>query len=243
MQSNPQSPSLSSLSKLLDELEIILTREIPQENPWVSIGQLSDLFAHQMGVSLNAVAGCHCSCLRSQLVQSGRFAIYGTPDPQVFHVRLKRNPVEYPLPQTVPTACQGKQPHKGQSGLLQQLTVEAPQKPAPSASNPVKSRQRAAYRSRQVPKIHTVDDLEMALLEIIKDLMIQHPGKPVMVSTMSQVFHQFYNVPVQTVLLRVCPDMTLVELLQTIPTMQVHAMDGDWQVQAQADLLAPWRIM
>jgi hypothetical protein len=81
-----------------------------------------------------------------------------------------------------------------------------------------------------VPKISSVNDLELALIEIIQSLTATHPNEVVTLTRLSHRFSDRYQQPIRGVRRRVCPDMRLAELLQTVPGFEVQRVNEDWQV-------------
>jgi hypothetical protein len=89
------------------------------------------------------------------------------------------------------------------------------------------------YQPILVFDIKSVTDLESAFIEIIKSLTINHPKKIVTIALLSKKIHDYYKQPIRTVIRSVCPDLKLIELLQTIPSLHVQKVDNDWRITVE----------
>ncbi|MEG4519163.1 MULTISPECIES: hypothetical protein [unclassified Microcoleus] len=203
-------------------------------NPWISVARLTEIFYKKYGVSLEVVAKVqgYSYGLRSLLTSSGRFSIYGTPIPQEFYVAL--------LQAVVPSF------HKYQAtSIKDRMKRKRPEKVDESLPTIVKAEGAEDISPRQIQRISeyqrilsldikSVNDLETALIEIIKILMVNQPENFVTIAVLSKKFHDDYKQPIRTVIRSVCPDMKLIEILQTIPSLHVQKLDNDWQITVEA---------
>ena len=219
----------SSLQQLLEELEHLTALEAQQNgNPWLSVDRVTELFNAKYGIPPEqlAIAQGYGRDLRSLLKESGRFAIYGTPLPHEFYVALIQAVVpDYPQAQTSPKSDQAKQAWKANSRSPRRAKgKDAEERVHCQTQSP--SRQ----QDRLVSEISSVNDLERALIEIIQSLTATHPNKVIALTLLSYKFSDRHQQPIRAVMRRVCPDMRLAELLQTVPGLEVQRVDDDWQV-------------
>ena len=75
------------------------------------------------------------------------------------------------------------------------------------------------------------------MIEIINRLTVNHPNKNVTIAALSKKIHDDYKQPIRTVIRSVCPDMKLIELLQSIPSLDVQKVDNDWRITVEAHSL------
>ncbi|HEY9625814.1 MAG TPA: hypothetical protein V6C84_00795 [Coleofasciculaceae cyanobacterium] len=219
----------SSLQQLLEELEHLTALEAQQNgNPWLSIDRVAELFHAKYGMSPEqlAIAQGYGRDLRILLKESGRFSIYGTPLPHEFYVALIQAVVfDYPQAQTSPKSDKAKQAWKASS--------RSPRKAkGKDAEERVHCQTQSPSRQQDclVPEISSVNDLELALIEIIRSLTATHPNEVIALTLLSYKFSDRHHQPIRAVMRRVCPDMRLAELLQTVPGLEVQRVNDDWQV-------------
>ena len=65
-------------------------------------------------------------------------------------------------------------------------------------------------------------------MEIIKSLTVNHPKQFATVSMLSRKFSDYYGQPIRAMVRSVCPDISLIDLLQTIPNLHVQKVNNDW---------------
>ena len=226
MKSHKDSSSLSSLQQLIEELESLIIFESSKNgSPWISIAKLADLFYEKHKVLLEEVAkvqGCKDD-LRSLFMHSRRFSIYGTQIPQEFYVALIEAVVPgYGHNQKVAIQCRIKKPRRIDKNLIRTLKSEDAEKTFSRQQQRV-----LECQSILISKIESVDDLESVLMEIIKSLTVNHPKQFATVSTLSRKFSDYYGQPIRPMMRSVCPDISLIDLLQTIPNLQVQKVNND----------------
>jgi hypothetical protein len=243
-----QNPSsFSSLQQLLEELENFLALESSKiGNPWMSVTKLSKLFSEKYGISLEEAVKVqdYSGSLRSLFTVNGRFSIYGTSIPQEFYVALLQEVVpDFYLSQTSSIKYRIKRPWKVDGRLLRMLRAEGTEElPSQQISKISEHQSILVSEINQpasvseinqpilLPEIKSINDLEIALIEIIKSLMENHPKKAGTIVLLSRKFHNLYGQPIRTVIRNVCSDMRLIDLLQTIPNLQVQEVENDWQI-------------
>ncbi|MCW6049698.1 hypothetical protein K4039_06280 [Lyngbya sp. CCAP 1446/10] len=221
-----QDPS-SCLKLLLEEVEYLIAIESGSNgNPWICVAKLTEVFYQKHGVLLEKVAEVqgYSDGFRGLLTSSGRFSIYGTPIPTKFYVAL--------IQEVVPSFSQFQTTsinyYKIRTSEYQPSVV-----PGIESVNNLEIARISAIKPILVPSIKSVNDLESALIEIINRLMANHPNKNVTTAILSKKFHDDYKQPIRTVIRSVCPDMKLIELLQTIPSLHVQKVDNDWQITVE----------
>jgi hypothetical protein len=231
MESHQNLSSFSSLQHLLEELENLIALESDRKgSPWISVTKLSELFCKKYGVSLEAVAKAQgYSDLRSLFRSSRRFSIYGTQAPQEYYVTLFHTVFPNVDPsQATSIRYRIKRSWKVDGGLLRLLKAEGAEEVLTRQAQRISERQ-----SILVSEIKSVNDLKVALIEIIKSLIAIYPKKTVTIAVLSNTFYAHYRQPIRAVIQDVCPDTKLIELLQTIPSLHVHKVDSDWQITAE----------
>lgn len=227
-----QDPSSFSSVQLLEELEYLIVIESGKNgNPWIHVTDFAEVFYKKYGMSLEEVAKIkgYSDGLRSLLTSSGRFSIYGTPIPQEFYVALLQAVFpSFHQSQATSIKYRIKRPWKVDGNLLRMLQDEGAEEISPRQLQRI-----SEYQPILIVDIKSVTDLEIALIEIIKSLTANHPKKLVTVAVLSKKFHDYYKQPIRTVIRSVCPDMKLIELLQTIPSLRVQKVDNDWRITVE----------
>jgi len=159
--------------------------------------------------------------LKSLLRSCNRFLIYNTQVYQEFYVRL--------IP-VVASASQQVQ-SKGDSSQVNpsyQMSQRLSQGWRYHLSEASAIQGSLRFHLNLPLQIITIDDLELALIEIVKGLVIGGLQKRVMVSSLSKQFYVYYKQPIRTALRDVCPDMKLIELLGTIPGWSIQQEGHEW---------------
>ncbi|MEG4533293.1 hypothetical protein [Microcoleus sp. D2_18a_D3] len=203
-------------------------------NPWISVARLTEIFYKKYGVSLEVVAKVqgYSYGLRSLLTSSGRFSIYGTPIPQEFYVALLQAVVpsfdEYQAT-SIKDRMKRKRPEKVYESLPTIVKAEGTEDISPRQVQRI-----SKYQRILILDIKSVNDLEIALIEIIESLMVNQPENFVTIAVLSKKFHEDYKQPIRTVIRSVCPDLKLIEILQTLPSLHVQKVDNDWQITVEA---------
>ena len=88
-----------------------------------------------------------------------------------------------------------------------------------------------------VPEIKTVKGFEIALIEIVKILTVSYPNKAVTIAVLSQTFYHAYRESVRAVIQSLCLDVTLIELIQTSPSLHIEKVDNEWRIAVIAHLV------
>lgn len=196
--------TLASGQDFLTVVEQIVGAESARTgNRWLALSKLNSLFVELYGISASEMARQESlsSNFYNLLSTSGRFSIYRTPDPDQLYVALL-------IPnQLTPT-------HKRKPRLKQRHIPENRRKNKPES----------------IPEINSLDELETALVEIIQSLTIKSDSEYVPLTTIGHTFFQLYQQPIRTIQGKLAPDMTLIELLQTVPELWIRKTDGFWQV-------------
>jgi len=240
MESHPESSKFLSLPQLWEALATLISSvTLGGQSPWLSITTVDRLFQDKYGVSLDAIAQtlvCRCD-VRTLLQTSQRFAIYGTPNPHDFYIALLDETVPGGVAEPV-TAIQYrvKRPWKVDGRLTRMLQSEGAQELPSRWSQPARwRRERSKVQPTPVKAIQSQGDFEAALISIIQLLITS--DNPVRMVTLCHKFCADYG-PIRLVRRRVCPDIKLVDYLQTIPALDVQAVDGHWQITLN-DRLSP----
>ena len=233
MESHLDPSSFSSLQQLLEELENFIALESSRNgNPWISVTTLSELFYEKYGVSPEEVAKVqgYSDSLRSLFTSSRRFSIYGTPTQQEYYITLFQAVFSgFDQSQATSIKYRINRPWKVDGSLLRMLKAEGAEEILPHQAQRI-----SEYQPILVSEIKSVNDLEVALIEIIKSLTVIYPKKTVTIAVLSKKFCDYYKQPIRSVIRSVCPDTKLIELLQTIPSLYVQKVDNDWQITVEA---------
>lgn len=236
MEPDQNPSSLSSLQQLIEELEHLIVLESSRNgNPWIHMARLAELFYEKYRLSPEKMAEFqgYNGGLRSLLASAKRFSIYGTQRPQEFYVALLTNIVpSHSQNQTGAIQYSIKKPWKVNETLIRMLKSEGAEEISPRHSQRI-----LEYKPLLIPDIKSVEELEIVLIEIIKSLTINHPKQFATVATLSSKFRDYYGQPIRPVVRSVCPDIRLIDLLQTIPNLHVEKVDNDWQITLKLDLL------
>lgn len=229
--SQPPASSLT-LKNLLQELENLIELESQRKgSPWSSAAKLTELFYEKYGVFPEDMAKAqgYAKDLRSLLKSSGRFSIYSTQIPQEFYVTLLKVVVPK-SPQSQQTARHPihyriKRSWKVDGRLIEWLKAENAQE-----LRNYQPRKVPDYQVNLISNIESVDDLKLALIEIVRSLTADNPKNFVTITHLSRKFCDYYKQPIKSVLRSVCPGIKLVNLLQTIPNLRVQKVDDNWQI-------------
>ncbi len=231
-------PFRLSWQQLITELENLVTDESRRCGAfWVRSTKLAELFDRKYRVSLADVAKAQgYDSLRSFLRCSRCFAIYPTAIPQEFHITLSK----YVIPNFDQTSIglipyRIKKPFSVDPNLIRMIQEEGGEDvslppfqfvPTWRQSPPVCANQPIALPDI----ITTVDDLETAIAAIVKGCLRDRHQPCVTVAMLSQQFRVAYQEPIRVAIRRVCPDMRLIDLLQTMPQLQVQGVDHTAQI-------------
>lgn len=202
--------SPSVLKNLRQELETCMELETSESSSsWICTSRLTELFIERHGVSPEEVlrAQNYKGSLRDFLKGARRFAIYGTSSPQRFYVKPLQE--RESVPQGVPTSTICGTSCRGQQSL-----------PVPVLKS------KADFSSR----IRSIDELESALIELIRNSIASGPNHSVTLSALSKDFSTFYGQPIRPLLREVCPGWKLIDLLQASPRLCISEMNGCWQI-------------
>lgn len=234
--SNLDPLALFTLQQLLAELEDLLTLEGDRiGKPWISASRLAELFTQQHGMSPEAVGKAHGfdDSLRNLLKYSGCFLIYATPSPQEFYIapRWAIIPI-VPEGQRSPRACRVKRSWRVNGQFLRSLRLEEARR-----ADFYQAEKEAECQPIQLPEINLVDDLAIALKQLIGQLTAKNPQTPVTIAALSRQFSLDYQQPIRPVLRTICPGLTLISLLQMIPdlvvTVDPHGAQSTVKLSAQ----------
>ncbi len=228
--------SFLSLQQLLEELENFIVLESQRNgNPWSSAARLCKLFYEKHGVLPEDVAKSlgYSDSFRNLLESSKRFSIYGTQISQKFYVALlpaivSRFP-QYKTTERQQNRYRIKRPWKVDGRLVRMLKAEDAKE-----ISKYQPQKRLELQINRIDEIKSINDLEFVLMEIIRFLMANNPIKIVTVAALSKEFLNYYNQPIITVVKKRCPDIKLIELLQTIPNLHVQKVDDGWQITIEA---------
>ena len=220
-----------SLQQLLEELEDFIVLELERSgNSWISVTRFAKLFHNQHGISLEEAVKIqgYSDGLRNLVKNSGRFSIYSSPIPQQFYVALLQRIVpRSQQPKVIKVNYKINRPSKV-DGLLERVRPESAEERL-LCQNPPKSE----HSSNTLTEIKTVNDLEIALIEIIKNLSENNPKNFVLITVLSRNFYDYYKQPIKAVVRNMCPSIKLIELLQAIPSLHVQKVNDVWQVTVE----------
>jgi hypothetical protein len=234
MASYPASSSFSSLQQLLAALATLITEvSHRQENAWVLNTELNRLFCDKYGESIDTALNAQVSGseLRNLLChyRSPRFRVHETSNPKEFYIALLDETVPGGVAESVTTIqYRVKRPWKVDGRLTRMLKSEGAQELPSRWSQPARwRRERSKVQPTPVKAIQSKADFEAALISITQILITSE--NPVKMVTLCHKFCAYYG-PIRLVRRRVCPDIKLVDYLQTIPALDVQAVDGHWQI-------------
>ncbi|HEY9644895.1 MAG TPA: hypothetical protein V6C88_00925, partial [Chroococcidiopsis sp.] len=226
------------MPQLLEELENLIVIESTRNNDlWIRAATLSELFFEKYGVSLEAAAKCHgySDSLRHLFSRSRRFSIYGTQKPQDFYIALIQSVVpgyEQSQARSIHSSnYRIKRPWRIDENLQRTLKTGSAKEILPRQAQRV-----LRYQPILVSEIKSVDDLEMALMEIIKGLTANYPNRPVTIAILSQAFHHHYRQPIRAMMRSLELGIKLIDLVQSIPKLHVQEVNNDWQITMQISM-------
>jgi hypothetical protein len=191
--------------------------------------------------------------LKSLIKSSGKFSIYSTPIPQEFYIALFQTVVPgYKQIHLSPNQYTIKRRRKIDRYLLQTFLAKRKIKQlrkvnkslvrTPKAKN---AKEIPHYQKQKILESHpnllaeisSENDLEVALIEIIKNLTANNPKTFVTIAVLSNKFCAYYKQPIRAVMRSICPDMRLIELLQANPSLCVQKVDDGWQVTIETHFI------
>lgn len=223
MEHVPEDSGLS-LSQLFNQLDIILAEQYQVSNtPWTHITRLKEILHERYGIILDFDIQNHglSNDLKSLLKSSQRFAIYSTAISQEFYVaRLRDTVPNHHQNHGKPIQYRIKRPWKVDQRLINMLENEGATRLSPRSS-PNTLTHRSAHPLTLPSRLVSIDDLELALTEILKHLTHNHPEKATTIAALSKIFYDHYRQPIRTAVRSLCPDMTLMDVLETMPNLEV----------------------
>jgi hypothetical protein len=83
---------------------------------------------------------------------------------------------------------------------------------------------------KRVSSINSCEDLEQALLGILRDLGATLPHHFIDITTLTKHFYKVYGQPIKPVLNALIPRFKLVEFLQSSDLFTLREVDGKWSV-------------
>ena len=220
-----------SLQQLLEELEGFILLELERSgNSWISVTRLAKLFYNKHGISLEESVKLqgYSVGLRSLVKSSERFSIYSSPISQQFYVALLQRIVPSFQQPPITTTCYKSKRILKIDGLLERVEAESAEESS-RCQAPLKSE----HCSSMLTEIKSVNDLEVALTEIIKNLSKNSPNSSVTIPVLSKNFYDYYRQPIKAVVRSMCPGMKLIKLLQTIPNLNVQKVKDAWQIAVE----------
>jgi hypothetical protein len=198
--------ALASVRDFLTAVEEIVASESARTgNRWLPVYRLNIRFAERYGLSASAMAQQQSltSSFYDLLATSGQFSLYRTPNPEEFYI-----------------------------AILIQTRKDKPRlkgKVSSKKRNPSK-RKEPKVSFETIPDINSIDDFKAILVEIVRSLTTKTDSQSVPLATVCHVFFGLYKQPIRTIRCTVAPDMQLVDLLQTIPDLQIQKNEGGWQI-------------
>lgn len=223
--------------QLLAELETLITDESRRCGTfWVHSTKLAELFDHKYQVSLEEVVKAQgYDNLRSLLRGSRCFSIYSTSFPREFYIALAKDIISN-FDQTsigmIPYRI--KKSYNVDPNLIRMLQEEGAEEVSlpPFQFDPIQRQSPPVSDCQAIslPEIMSADDLKAAIAEIVRWLIRDRRQPLVTVATLSQQFRVSCQEPIRVAIRRVCPDMRLIDLLQTIPKVQVQGVNHTAQI-------------
>ena len=206
IQENPS--SLFSQQQLTEEVEKIIILESDKKcKLWIHSSRLAELFFEKHKMILEDVIRNqgHDTSLRRFLKRSEHFSIYGASTPQEFYLALFSS-----LDFIFVKERERKENHTHQKSYKLDSNLE-----------PVSDDENTKFqRFNQVQKtIESLDDLEVVLTNIIQQLLTSRPEDNITIVNLSKEFYAYYDRPIKGVTRSICPDMRLIEVLQSIPNL------------------------
>ncbi|MBS0018760.1 MAG: hypothetical protein KFF72_20835 [Arthrospira sp. SH-MAG29] len=193
--------------QLLNELERYIKIS---HHTWISVSQFEDFWDYKYNISPEEVANsAGYTDLRKFIHSSGRFAIYGTSEHENFYISLASV-----FPHCLNYA---PKPYKRNKRRLIKKKVH-------------KSSQANSTPHLTIHEIKSVEDFQAALREIIEMKITQNPTVSLTIEVVSNQFYQSYKKPIRVVIKNLCPQLKLIDLLRTIPDIEVNQVDQKWKI-------------
>ena len=207
IQENP-SVFLFPEQQIIEEVEKIIICESDKTcKLWIHSAKLTELFFEKHQIILEDVIKNqgYGTNLRNFLKSSEYFSIYGTSAPQEFYLALFSSLDFIFLNET---EDKGKYIDRESCEVSNNLEAVLDDK----------SIQSQRFNQDQ-NTIKSLNDLEIVLTGIIQQLMINSPNENVTIVNLSKEFYAHYDRPIRAVMRSICPDMRLIEVLQSIPNL------------------------
>jgi hypothetical protein len=120
-----------------------------------------------------------------------------------------------------------------QSPIPQQFYISLLQKTvsgSPKSSIPRPIKKNSSYRPKYPTKIISQDDLKCTLVEMVRNLSRNKTENPITIDQLNNKFYKNYGQNLRDVRRKICPDLNLVNLLQTIPELKLEKINDTWQI-------------
>ena len=204
-----ESPSsLFSQQQLIEEVEKIIVLESDKTcKLWIHSSRLAELFVEKHKMSLEVVIRNqgHDTNIRRFLKSSKHFSIYGASAPQEFYLALFSS-----LDFIFMKERENKEKHIDQKSCELDSHLEA-------VSDDKSTKSQRFHQAQNT--IESLNDLEVVLAKIIQQLLTSTPKEDITIVDLSREFYAYYDRPIKGVMRSICPDMRLIEVLQSVPNL------------------------
>jgi hypothetical protein len=209
------------LQQLIQELEDLVQEETEgSNNPWITRSRLDQLFDQKYGSSLENLLQAHGYYdLKLLLRRTNIFAIYESPIPQQFYISLLRKTVSGSPKSSIGNQSMFytvKRPWKVERSMIKDLQDDG-YSPTP---RPIQTN--LPDRPKYPARIISQDDLKCTLVEMVRTLSRNKIENPVTIDELNKQFYKNYAQNLRDVRRKICPDLNLVDLLQTIPEIKLE---------------------
>ena len=223
-----------SSNRLIEYIEKILLFEyLETGSPWVSKNELYLLFAKKHGIELNDIIKNlgYENELKKFLIQSKSFSIYPTQSYDDFYVAMLQIVVANSDKKASLTKFTIKKPWKADGRLINFLKYEGAVETGYLQSGKSKLKSTQHKKKLEIPIcIESIDDLQVALVEIIDNTLEETGYSTISSSELSKSFLKYYQKPIRSVVKNVSPNKKLIEIIEEIPNFNIQKSNNGWSI-------------
>jgi hypothetical protein len=220
-----------SLKALFNALEnLVVTESQLTGIPWLSLSRLNELFSEKYGMEIEDFLQSQKSSLSLILIlrKSQIFSIYRTQNMEELYIALLREIISAPQQSfsshSSSRSYQLKRPWKIDGRLVKMLRSEEIQ----VIEEPKKTK--TLDQPQLKLQIESLEDLKQTLVKLLKILARSSREQSLTVAALTSKFYQEFQQPLRSVVRKVCPEAKLLDLLQTLPEVNLKQVDRTWQI-------------
>jgi len=190
--------------------KVIKTEQQKSSNAWLELSEIAQICKARYGLVVS----------RELFINNPAFRVYRTSNLSEMYITLAEtmdalylSTIKFPNSITLESKSTSSKPAIAKPKLQQQAI---PLKPL-----------------KRVSSINLCEDLEQALLGILRDLGATLPHHFIEITTLTKHFYEVYGQPIKPVLNALIPGLKLIEFLQCSDLFALREVDGKWSVTSK----------